>query len=68
MALGVEGLYIEDDRFVDELPKDFYSSDAFGDKLLQYLKERDQSRPLRRRPGSAAPGASDEALKFNLQA
>jgi arylsulfatase len=29
-----------------QLPKDFYSSDAFGDKLLQYLKERDQSRPF----------------------
>lgn len=39
-------LYIEDDTFVDELPADFYSSDAFGDKLLQYLKERDQSRPF----------------------
>ena len=24
----------------------FYSSDAFGDKLLHYLKERDQSRPF----------------------
>ncbi|UVE19435.1 arylsulfatase [Pseudomonas sp. LS44] len=39
-------LYVEDDQFIDELPADFYSSDAFGDKLLQYLKERDQSRPF----------------------
>lgn len=39
-------LYIEDNQFIDELPKDFYSSDAFGDKLLQYLKERDQTRPF----------------------
>ncbi|MDF9900700.1 UNVERIFIED_ORG: arylsulfatase A-like enzyme [Pseudomonas reinekei] len=39
-------LYIEDDQFIDELPRDFYSSDAFGDKLLQYLKERDQTRPF----------------------
>lgn len=39
-------LYIEDDRFLDGLPQGFYSSDAFGDKLLQYLKERDQSRPF----------------------
>ncbi|MEK1904802.1 MAG: arylsulfatase [Pseudomonas sp.] len=39
-------LYIEDDKFVENLPEDFYSSDAFGDKLLQYLKERDQSRPF----------------------
>ncbi|MCU1716649.1 arylsulfatase [Pseudomonas sp. 5P_3.1_Bac2] len=43
---GTPALYIEDDQFVAELPKDFYSSDAFGDKLLQYLKERDQSRPF----------------------
>lgn len=39
-------LYIEDDTFVEALPEGFYSSDAFGDKLLQYLKERDQSRPF----------------------
>lgn len=39
-------LYVEDDQFIDELPADFYSSDAFADKLLQYLKERDQSRPF----------------------
>lgn len=39
-------LYIEDDTFVERLPEDFYSSDAFGDKLLQYLKQRDQSRPF----------------------
>ncbi len=28
------------------MPEGFYSSDAFGDKLLQYLKERDQTRPF----------------------
>jgi arylsulfatase A-like enzyme len=39
-------LYIEDQTFVEQLPEGFYSSDAFGDKLLQYLKERDQSRPF----------------------
>lgn len=39
-------LYVEDDQFIEELPADFYSSDAFGDKLIQYLKERDQSRPF----------------------
>jgi arylsulfatase len=36
----VETLYTEDDRFV-EAPEDFYSSDGFADKLLQYLEERD---------------------------
>lgn len=43
---GTPALYIEDDQFIEQLPEDFYSSDAFGDKLLQYLKERDQSRPF----------------------
>jgi len=33
--------YMEDDRMVDELPKDFYSSDYFTDKLLQFFRERD---------------------------
>ena len=34
--------YVEDDRKIDvnELPKDFFSSDYFTSKLLQYLKER----------------------------
>jgi len=39
-------LYIEDDTFVSELPKDFYSSDAYADKLIQYLDERDRDRPF----------------------
>ncbi|WP_137970984.1 arylsulfatase [Pseudomonas sp. F(2018)] len=39
-------LYIEDDQFVEQLPEGFYSSDAFGDRLIQYLKERDQARPF----------------------
>jgi arylsulfatase A-like enzyme len=39
-------LYIEDDQFVEQLPEGFYSSDAFGDTLIQYLKERDQARPF----------------------
>lgn len=39
-------LYVEDDRFIEQLPEGFYSSDAFADRLIQYLKERDQSRPF----------------------
>jgi arylsulfatase len=35
----VETLYTEDDRFVD-VAADFYSSDGFTDKLLQYFRER----------------------------
>lgn len=33
-------IYMEDDRFVETLPADFYSSDGFTDKLLAYLDER----------------------------
>ncbi|MFL9998370.1 arylsulfatase [Paraburkholderia sediminicola] len=44
---STRSLYVEDDRFVDELPEDFYSSDSFADKLLQYLDERpDDGRPF----------------------
>jgi arylsulfatase A-like enzyme len=35
----VETLYTEDDKFVD-VPADFYSSDYFTTKLLQYFQER----------------------------
>jgi arylsulfatase len=42
----VPTLYAESDRFV-EAPEDFYSSDYFTDKLLQYLDERtDRERPF----------------------
>lgn len=30
---------MEDDQYVEELPADFYSSNAYGDKMVQYLKE-----------------------------
>jgi arylsulfatase len=38
-------VYIEDDRFVTELPDDFYSSDYFTDRLIEFLdaeKDGDQ--------------------------
>lgn len=38
--------YIEDERFLPELPPGFYSSDAFTLRLLEYLAERDKSRPF----------------------
>jgi arylsulfatase len=43
----VETLYTEDDKFV-EVPDDFYSSDYFADKLIQYFQERgpDEDRPF----------------------
>ncbi|WP_322015584.1 arylsulfatase [Paraburkholderia sp. J12] len=44
---STRSLYVEDDHFVDQLPEDFYSSDSFTDKLLQYLDERpDDGRPF----------------------
>ncbi|HEX2797622.1 MAG TPA: arylsulfatase [Immundisolibacter sp.] len=39
-------LYIEDYTFVSSLPADFYSSDAYADKLIGYLAERDRDRPF----------------------
>jgi arylsulfatase len=43
----VATLHTEDDRFVD-VPADFYSSDYFTDKLLDYFRERahDDDRPF----------------------
>lgn len=34
-------MHVEDDKYVDveELPEDFYSSDAYGDRMVEYLKE-----------------------------
>lgn len=45
---AVEGTYREGFEPVTELPEDFYSSDAFTDRLLQYLGERpkDDERPF----------------------
>ncbi|NIE62541.1 arylsulfatase [Burkholderia sp. Ax-1719] len=45
---STRGLYVEDGHYVDNLPDDFYSSDAFAGKLIQYLGERasDDDRPF----------------------
>jgi arylsulfatase len=40
-------IYIEDDRFVTELPKPFYSSDYFASRLIDFLEEgKDDPRPF----------------------
>ncbi|MCC5867032.1 MAG: sulfatase-like hydrolase/transferase [Gammaproteobacteria bacterium] len=41
-------LYREDGQTLDDLPADFYSSDTFTDKLLEYLEDRehDDARPF----------------------
>lgn len=47
--LTVRAIHSEDGQYVKELPKDFYSSDAYGDKLIQYLddrKDKNDERPF----------------------
>jgi len=42
VTLGIgQTLYTEDDRFVDRLPADFYSSDYFATRLIEFLDERE---------------------------
>ncbi|MEN3953301.1 arylsulfatase [Iodidimonas sp. SYSU 1G8] len=38
---GGQSLYTENDKFVETLPPDFYSSDYFTDRLIGFLRERD---------------------------
>jgi arylsulfatase len=42
----VESVYEEDGRRVESLPEDFYSSDYFGTKLIQYLRDGRDERPF----------------------
>ncbi|KZT22809.1 putative arylsulfatase [Neolentinus lepideus HHB14362 ss-1] len=37
---ATRALHIEDSEYVANLPEDFYSSDFYGSKIIQYLKER----------------------------
>ena len=36
---SVIALHVEDDHYVDELPPDWYSSNGYGDKMMEYLEE-----------------------------
>ena len=40
MTMSFIALHSEDGEFVKKLPEDWYSSDGYGDKMLEYLKER----------------------------
>lgn len=40
MTMSFIALHSEDGEYVKELPKPWYSSDGYGDKMLAYLKER----------------------------
>ena len=44
---SVIALHVEDDHYVDELPKDWYSSNGYGDKMLEYLKDWKESKDER---------------------
>lgn len=47
IAARGRSIYIEDDRYVTELPKPFYSSDYFTTRLLDFLDEgADDDRPF----------------------
>jgi arylsulfatase len=39
-------IYIEDSAFAENLPNDFYSSDYFTDKLIDYLEQRTDDLPF----------------------
>jgi arylsulfatase A-like enzyme len=46
---SVIALHIKDDYYVSELPEGWYSSNGYGDRMLQYLKEwhdRDDGQPF----------------------
>ena len=40
MTMSFIALHSEDGKYVKELPKPWYSSDGYGDKMLGYLKDR----------------------------
>ncbi|GAB1728819.1 hypothetical protein NU195Hw_g6557t1 [Hortaea werneckii] len=40
MTMSFIALHSEDGEYVKELPKPWYSSDGYGDKMLSYLKDR----------------------------
>lgn len=39
---GIEGMYLDEDEWLDKLPEGYFSSDYFTDRLLHYLKDRSQ--------------------------
>ena len=39
LEMSVIALHMEDDHYVRDLPKDWYSSNGYGDRMLEYLKE-----------------------------
>lgn len=46
LIAGSRGLYAEDGAYIDELPSEFYSSDSFTDKMLDYLAAAPTDKPF----------------------
>ena len=42
MKLTMIALHSEDGEYVKKLPEGWYSSDGYGDKMVQYLQERNE--------------------------
>ncbi|KAK8207418.1 alkaline-phosphatase-like protein [Phyllosticta capitalensis] len=47
MTMSFIALHSEDGEYVKKLPDGWYSSDGYGDKMLQYLKDRHESKDER---------------------
>jgi arylsulfatase len=47
MTMSFIALHSEDGEYVTKLPEGWYSSDGYGDKMLSYLKERQESKDER---------------------
>ena len=44
LEMSVVALHTEDDHYVKDLPKDWYSSNGYGDRMLEYLEEWKKSK------------------------
>ncbi|RMZ91539.1 hypothetical protein DV736_g1226, partial [Chaetothyriales sp. CBS 134916] len=47
---SVIALHMEDDHYVKDLGEDWYSSNGYGDRMLQYLKEWKEDKSLSEKP------------------
>lgn len=47
MTMSFIALHSEDGEYVKKLPEGWYSSDGYGDKMLSYLKDREEQKDER---------------------
>ncbi|KAF7906134.1 hypothetical protein EAF00_000413 [Botryotinia globosa] len=47
MTMSFIALHSEDGEYVKKLPEDWYSSNGYGDKMLEYLKEKNEKKDER---------------------